>query len=97
MADYSLGIEIEVCAEPHKIRPPLREKHALYYEKLAAALRNRGLKARANDLQEPGRKYPDNYTRWWITKDISLKGTDKTSELPLDSFGHVHGADYDRV
>ncbi|KAI1116789.1 putative amidoligase enzyme-domain-containing protein [Nemania sp. NC0429] len=72
MVDYHFGIEIEVRAEPHKIRHPLSEKHALYYEKLAAALRNRGLKAQADDLQGRYGKHPEHYDKWWITKDGSL-------------------------
>lgn len=79
MADYSIGIEIEVCAEPHTIRPPLSDKHALYYEKLAAALRKRHLKAKANDLQS-NRKYPDSYNQWWITRDSSLHARQNTSK-----------------
>lgn len=77
MADYSIGIEIEVCAEPHTIRPPLSDKHALYYEKLAAALRKRHLKAKAN---EGNRKYPDSYDQWWITRDSSLHAHQNTSK-----------------
>ncbi|KAK3897045.1 putative amidoligase [Staphylotrichum tortipilum] len=89
MADYSIGIEIEVCVEPHKIRRPLDEKHALYYEKLAAALRNRGLQAKANDLTS-NRKYPDNYRQWWITRDGSLEETcDITTSIPLEAVSPV--------
>ncbi len=80
MADYTIGIEIEVHVEPHKVRQPLHEKHALYYEKLAAALRNRGLRAKANNLQNNA-KYPDSYQAWWITRDSSLgtpEGLSKT-------------------
>ncbi|KAI0420541.1 putative amidoligase enzyme-domain-containing protein [Xylaria grammica] len=72
MADYHFGIEIEVRVEPHKIRPPLSEKHALYYEKLAAALRNRGLKAKADDLTGTYHKHPEHYDKWYVTKDGSL-------------------------
>ncbi|KAK4151970.1 putative amidoligase [Chaetomidium leptoderma] len=86
MTNYSIGVEIEVCVEPHKVRPPLSDKHALYYEKLAAALRNRGLKAKANDLQSY-RKYPDNYRRWWITRDGSLQGTRNT--IPMEAVSPV--------
>ena len=71
MANYSMGIEIEMRMKPHKIREPLIEKHALYYEKLAAALRNRGLRAKANDLSG-GPRYTDSYDKWWITRDGSL-------------------------
>ncbi|TGJ80069.1 hypothetical protein E0Z10_g8703 [Xylaria hypoxylon] len=72
MADYYFGVEIEVRVKPHKIRNPLSEKHALYYEKLAAALRNRGLKATADDLTGGYGKHPEHYDKWWITKDGSL-------------------------
>lgn len=68
---YTLGVEIEVRVEPHTVRPPLHEKHALYYEKLAAALRRRGLRPKANDLQG-GVWRSKNYTEWWITRDGSL-------------------------
>ncbi|KAI0506349.1 putative amidoligase enzyme-domain-containing protein [Xylaria bambusicola] len=72
MADYHFGIEIEVRVEPHKIRPPLSEKHALYYGKLAAALRKRGLEAKADDLAGKYRKHPEHYDKWYVTKDGSL-------------------------
>lgn len=80
MTDYHFGVEIEVIVEPHKIRPPLREKHALYYEKLAAALRNRGLKAKADSLQAGYSKRPEHYDKWWITKDGSLGSPENMSE-----------------
>lgn len=83
MADYHFGIEIEVRLVPHKIRAPLSEKHALYYGKLAAALRNRGLKAVADDLQGDYRKHPEHYHKWFVTKDGSL-GT------PQDLSKHIH-------
>jgi len=75
---YSLGVEIEVLVEPHKIRPPLKEKHALYYELLAKALRNRGLKAQHNDLTQAAWR-STNYNQWYITKDGSLGKPDNLS------------------
>jgi hypothetical protein len=72
MADYHFGIEIEVIVGPHKVRTPLSSKHALYYGKLAASLRKRGLKAKADDLQQGYTKRPEHYDKWWITKDGSL-------------------------
>lgn len=82
MASYSLGVEIEMRAAPHTVRHPLSEKHALYYEKLAAALRNRGLKAKADNLQGI-RRDPENYDAWWITKDGSLGAPDQLSKTLL--------------
>lgn len=83
MVDYHFGVEIEVRVEPHKIRHPLSEKHALYYEKLAAALRNRGLQARADDLQGRYGKHPEHYDKWWITKDGSLGHPETLSKLSM--------------
>ena len=80
MADYFFGIEIEMRAKPHKVRPPLKEKHVLYYNKLAAALRNRGLKALADDLQSTYTKHPEHYDKWWITKDGTLGKPEDMSE-----------------
>ncbi|KAI0481569.1 putative amidoligase enzyme-domain-containing protein [Xylaria cf. heliscus] len=87
MADYHFGVEIEVRVKPHKIRNPLSEKHALYYEKLAAALRNRGLKARADDLQGRYGKHPEHYDKWWITKDGSLG--DPEQLIPMEAVSPV--------
>lgn len=92
MTNYHFGIEIEVIVEPHKIRPPLNEKHALYYEKLAAALRNRNLKAKADSLQNGYAKKPEHYDKWWITSDSSL-GNDpnrstKEYSSPLSQMQH---------
>lgn len=87
MTDYHFGVEIEVIVEPHKIRPPLREKHALYYEKLAAALRNRGLKAKADSLQAGYSKRPEHYDKWWITKDGSLGSPENL--IPMEAVSPV--------
>lgn len=83
MADYHFGIEIEVIVVPHKIRDPLSSLHALYYRKLAAALRKRGLKAQADDLQRGYTKRPEHYDKWWITKDGSLGSPVGKSEKPI--------------
>lgn len=86
MASYSLGVEIEMRAAPHTVRHPLSEKHALYYEKLAAALRNRGLKAKADNLQGI-RRDPENYDAWWITKDGSLGAPDQL--IPMEAVSRI--------
>jgi hypothetical protein len=70
MTSWVFGVEIEIRAKPHKIRSPLSP--ALYYEKLAAALRNRDLKAKADNLASGYGKHPEHYDKWWITKDGSL-------------------------
>ncbi|KAH6849763.1 hypothetical protein B0I37DRAFT_369792 [Chaetomium sp. MPI-CAGE-AT-0009] len=67
---YTFAVDIEARAEPHKIRSPLHEKHALYHGKLAAALRNRGLEANAADNSSSRRADGDN--GWWITSNSSL-------------------------
>lgn len=72
MTDFHFGIEIEVIVAPHKVRYPLEEYHALYYGKLAASLRKRGLRAEADNLREGYGKRPEHYDKWWITKDGSL-------------------------
>ncbi|KAF5532982.1 swim zinc finger domain-containing protein [Fusarium mexicanum] len=87
MADYHFGIEIEVIVEPHKIRTPLSTKHALYYSKLAASLRKRGLKAKADDLQQGYNKRPEHYDKWWITKDGSLGS--HTDKIPMEAVSPV--------
>ncbi|KAI3324707.1 putative amidoligase enzyme-domain-containing protein [Xylariaceae sp. AK1471] len=89
MADYHFGVEIEVLVKPHKIRNPLSYKHALYYEKLAAALRNRGLKAKADNLLGNYGKHPEHYDKWWITKDSSL-GEHETL-IPMEAVSPVLG------
>ncbi|KAI1749938.1 hypothetical protein F4782DRAFT_533020 [Xylaria castorea] len=87
MADYRFGVEIEVCVKPHKIRNPLSEKYALYYEKLAAALRHRKLNAKADDLMSRFGKHPEHYDKWWITKDGSL-GNPETL-IPMEAVSPV--------
>ena len=82
MADYHFGIEIEVCVKPHKIRNPLSSHYALYYSKLAASLRKRGLKAKADDLASSYAKRPEHYDKWWITKDGSLGDPQGRSKNP---------------
>ena len=70
-ADYFFfGVEIELIAEPHKVRHPL--KRWVYYEKLATSLRHYSLDAVADDLQENYRKHREHYDKWFITKDGSL-------------------------
>lgn len=83
MANYHFGIEIEVIVEPHKVRPELNTLHALYYGKLAASLRKRGLKAKSDDLQSRYGKRPEHYDKWWITKDGSLGSEADKSKLIL--------------
>ncbi|KAJ2981791.1 hypothetical protein NQ176_g1814 [Zarea fungicola] len=70
MTSWTFGIEIEGVLRPHTLRLPIN--HAEYYMKLAAALRRRGLKSKADDLQGPYRKRADHYDKWWITRDGSL-------------------------
>ncbi|KAF7532918.1 hypothetical protein G7054_g7536 [Neopestalotiopsis clavispora] len=70
---WTFGIEIEMQTKPHKIR--LSADAILYYEKVAAAIRKRGLQAKADDLQNPHRKYPEHYDKWWITKHTSLESS----------------------
>lgn len=82
MENYSFGVEIEMIAEPHKIRNDLVTLHALYYAKIAAALRNRGLPAASDELQLY-RKHPEHYDKWWITKDGSLPYEEQRAPVPL--------------
>lgn len=67
---YHMGVEIELIADPHKIRHPL--KRWVYYEKLAASLQYHGLDAVADDLKHKYRKHSEHYDKWFITKDGSL-------------------------
>jgi hypothetical protein len=67
---FFIGVEIELIAEPHKIRHPLRRR--VYYEKLATSLRYYDLKAKADDLKHKYRKHREHYDKWFITKDGSL-------------------------
>ncbi|KAI0440169.1 putative amidoligase enzyme-domain-containing protein [Xylaria telfairii] len=87
MTNYHFGVEIEVRVEPHKIRSPLSEKHALYYEKLAAALRKRGLNAKADDLTGRYQKHPEHYDKWYVTKDGSLGNPENL--IPMEAVSPV--------
>ncbi|KAK4213458.1 putative amidoligase enzyme-domain-containing protein [Rhypophila decipiens] len=84
---YSLGVEIEMVSKPHKIRDNLGEKHALYYGKLAKALRNRGLQAAHNDLTQQRWRSTD-YNKWYITKDGSL-GHHRDNFIPMEAVSPV--------
>ncbi|KAI0099792.1 hypothetical protein GGR51DRAFT_384307 [Nemania sp. FL0031] len=72
MNSTRFGIEIEVIVEPHTLRTPLNALS--YYQKLSAALKKRGQKAQVDDLAGGYRTNPDNFKKWWITKDLSLDG-----------------------
>ncbi len=71
---YNFGVEIELIAEPHQVQHPFLR--AVYYEKLAAALRSQGTQAVADRLNEAYSKHPEHYDKWWITKDGSLGNPD---------------------
>ncbi len=90
MPEYHLGVEIEALLQPLRISHPLREKHALYYKKLAEALQAKGLKARANDLKT-NTKYPDKYNKWWITRDGSL-GTSEHLSKSMSPWWRLHAS-----
>lgn len=86
MTCWTFGVEIELRATPHKIRNPLVP--TLYYEKLAAALRNRGLSALADDLQGGYRSHPEHYNKWWITRDGSIENRNgKSPSFQVDTEG----------
>lgn len=89
MTSWTFGIEIEILAEPHTIRCPL--DYPLYYGKLAAALRNRGLNANADDLQAGYSKHSEHFDKWWITSEGSLGNIEDLSETTPVDFGRVLG------
>lgn len=69
---YHFGVEIEITAEPHRVRElPLAQ--LLYWEKLADALEQRDINVEVDKPNAPYRKNKERYTRgWWITRDGSL-------------------------
>lgn len=81
MTSWTFGVEIEAVLRPHTLRLPLN--CAEYYSKLAAALRRRGLKAKADDLQSSYSKRADHYDKWWITRDGSLGTYDNAGQKLL--------------
>lgn len=89
MTSWTFGIEIEILAEPHKIRNPL--EFPLYYEKLAVALRGRNLNAEADDLQSAYRKHSEHFDKWWITRDGSLGKIDDLSKTPHFDLRRIPG------
>ena len=68
--ELGFGIEIEVVVHPWKRRPDWIP--AQYYERLAQALRNRDLPAKADPCTDAYRKHPEHYGKWFITRDGSL-------------------------
>lgn len=56
---------------------------ALYYEKVAAALRKRNLQAKADNMQNPHRRYPELYDKWWMTKCDFLESSSQSSGYPM--------------
>ena len=89
LSSFCFGVEIEAIVEPHTVRHPL--KRAVYYEKLAQALRNRGLSAKADNLEGKYRKHAEHYDKWWITKDGSLGDPDHPgSESSCNSLNITH-------
>jgi hypothetical protein len=68
--EFGFGIEIEAVVQPWKARPNWIP--AQYYERLAQALRNRDLPAKADSCTESYRKHPEHYGKWFITRDGSL-------------------------
>jgi hypothetical protein len=73
---FGFGIEIEAVGQPWKVRDEWRNKPQEYYERLAQALRNRGLVAIADRLNSGYQnQHPEHYNKWFITSDGSLQGT----------------------
>ncbi|KAI1780350.1 putative amidoligase enzyme-domain-containing protein [Hypoxylon cercidicola] len=90
MSSTRFGIEIEVIVEPHTLRTP---PNALsYYQKLSASLRKRGQKAQVDDLRGGYRTYPDNFTKWWITKDGSLNNHG-SNQIAFEAVSPIFSAD----
>lgn len=69
-SEFGFGIEIEAVVQPWMVRPGWLPSQ--YYERLAQALRNRDLPAKADPCTESYRKHPEHYSRWFITRDGSL-------------------------
>ncbi|KAK3934719.1 putative amidoligase enzyme-domain-containing protein [Diplogelasinospora grovesii] len=88
---YHFGVEIELIAAPHQVRHPLLR--AVYYEKLAAALRSQGAQAVADRLEGSYGKHPEHYDKWWITKDGSLGNPDHPL-IPLEAVSPILNTAY---
>lgn len=67
---FAIGVELELIGRPRigRTRPEC------YYADLANSLNNTLTHsyAAADRLDQPYRKYPEHYDKWWITKDGSL-------------------------
>ncbi|KAK6442380.1 hypothetical protein LTR95_001396 [Oleoguttula sp. CCFEE 5521] len=93
MADYyNFGIEIELICKPHKVRSPLVPTE--YYERLAASIRKRGLRAQADDLAAGYRKHREHHDKWWITRDSSL-GDPSHPQIPLEAVSPILSTRHD--
>ncbi|KAI0440172.1 putative amidoligase enzyme-domain-containing protein [Xylaria telfairii] len=85
---YYFGVEIEVIAEPQRVQDPLLRR--VYYERLARALNRHGLSAAADKLDGSRYcKHAEYYdSRWWITKDGSLKDP-SYPRIPLEAVSPI--------
>ncbi len=84
LTPFGFGIEIEAVGQPWKVRPEWSNKPQEYYQRLALALSNRGLRALADRLDSGYQaQHPEHYNKWFITRDGSLQGTGTQGTLPV--------------
>lgn len=79
---YNFGVEIEAIVEPHNkgqpVPAPIPDHLRHWYNKLAAALRNRRgtdqrpLRAIAESNRTKYRQQEQRHLQWWVTWDGSL-------------------------
>lgn len=90
LSKFGFGVEVEAVVQPWRVRAEWRDQPQLYYERLALALRNRGLNAVADDLTGTYQaQHAEHYDKWFITRDGSIQGTadqgKKTWQIPSKS------------
>jgi hypothetical protein len=84
--DFKFGIEIEAILKPkdrHDHSEVSSSEQASYRDKLAAALRNKGLQSASHPANDPRKNFPEHYNKWFITKDGSLSKPRGCSMLAL--------------
>ena len=84
--DFQFGIEIEAVLKPknrHDHSEVSSSEQASYRERLAAALRNKGLRSASHPEGVLRKNFPEHYNKWFITKDRSLNKPPGCSMLAL--------------
>jgi hypothetical protein len=83
---FQFGIEIEAVLKPkdrHGHSEVSSSEQASYRDKLASALRHKGLKSASHPANDPRKNFPEHYNKWFITKDRSLNKPPGCSMLAL--------------